>query len=789
MPLSAGTRLGPYEILAPLGAGGMGVVYKAEDTRLGRSVALKFLPEGFSGDRQALERFQREARAASALNHPNICTIYDIGEYEGKPFLVMELLEGQTLKCRIGVTPLPVEELLDLSVQIADALEAAHAKGIVHRDIKPANVFVTDRRQAKILDFGLAKLAAERQRPEPAGEPMSTVTAELLTSPGTALGTVAYMSPEQARGEVVDARTDLFSFGVVLYETATGGLPFKGNTAAVLFDAILNKAPLPPSRLNPELPVELERIIGKALEKDREARYQSARDLLVDLRRLKRDSQSQAAVATRPRFPARLRLGAGLGLAAVLLASLYWFAIRARPIDSLAVLPFVNVGADPNTEYLSDGITENLINSLSQLPKLRVAPRSTVFRYKGREADPEKVGRELNVRAVLTGKVVQRDDSLSIQTELVDVAEVSQIWGRQYQRKLSEIIAVQGEIANEVSEKLRLRPTGEEQKRLTRRYTENAEAHQLYLKGRYWWNRRTAQTLQRAIGYFQQAIEKDPGYALAWTGLADCYGVYSYYGVLSSEDSMPRARQAAMRALAIDDTLAEAHASLAYVKRHYEWDWPGAEREFRRAIDLNPHYATAHQWYGTTLSGMGRLDEAMGELKRAQESDPLSPIIGAEVGRGFYYARQYDRAIKQLRKVLDEIDPNFAAAHWYLGMVYEQKAMFGEALAEFQTWQGLSGGDPAALGALGHAYAVSGKRDQARKALTELKDLSRSRYVAPFDVAVLYIGLGEKDQALEWLEKAFADHSAWMAWLNVDPRFDTLRGDPRYRDLLRRMGL
>jgi tetratricopeptide (TPR) repeat protein len=384
---------------------------------------------------------------------------------------------------------------------------------------------------------------------------------------------------------------------------------------------------------------------------------------------------------------------------------------------------------------------------------------------------------------------VQRDDSLSIQTELVDVAEVSQIWGRQYQRKLSEIIAVQEEIANEVSEKLRLRPTGEEQKRLTRRYTENAEAHQLYLKGRYWWNRRTAQTLQRAIGYFQQAIEKDPGYALAWTGLADCYGVYSYYGVLSSEDSMPRARQAAMRALAIDDTLAEAHASLAYVKRHYEWDWPGAEREFKRAIDLNPHYATAHQWYGTTLSGMGRLDEAMGELKRAQESDPLSPIIGAEVGRGFYYARQYDRAIKQLRKVLDEIDPNFAAAHWYLGMVHEQKAMFGEALAEFQTWQGLSGGDPAALGALGHAYAVSGKRDQARKALTELKDLSRSRYVAPFDVAVLYIGLGEKDQVLEWLEKAFADHSAWMAWLNVDPRFDTLRGDPRYRDLLRRMGL
>src|SRR6266446_4146776 len=802
-----GMTVSHYRILEKLGGGGMGVVYKAEDLRLGRHVSLKFLPEELSRDPLAIERFQREARAASSLNHPHICTIYDVDQYEGQHFIVMEFLEGHTLKHRINGKPMDIERIPEYGHQMADALEAAHAKAIIHRDIKPANIFITDRGQVKLLDFGLAKLLPERKgfgRGKHEQPTFGATTQDAhLTSDGVALGTVAYMSPEQVRGQELDERTDLFSLGLVLYEMSTGERAFTGNTSGVIFDGILNRTPTPPVRLNPAIPIQMEQIIAKSLEKDRELRYRSASDVRADLQRLKRDTDSARAMpytsgqATRKKLRRYWPHFVWAGVL-VILSLLFGLKVgnmrdsllggtnQAR-IESIAVLPFANLSNDPKTEYLSEAITESLINSLSQLPNLAVMSRNTVFRYKGQPTDPQKWGHDMGVKAILTGRLIQSGDELMISVSLEDVAGSRQIWGEQYNRKLSSLVSVQQEIAADIYGRLRPKLEGVERKLLAKRTTENVEAYQLYLQGLFYWNKWTEADFKRAADYFTQEVQKDSRYALSYAGLADTYSLLGDAGYLPPSEAWPKAKAAAMQALEIDDTLAEAHTSLALVKEHFEWDWTGAETEFRRAIELNPNSATAHHWYGDYLANMGRPEEGLRETKRAQELDPLSLIINTTLGWQFYLARRSDQAIDQLRRVLD-IDAKFTPARRVLEEVYAQSGKYKEAVEEREKVLSLSG-SPELAASIAEDFSKYGYKGVQQSWLDGLAEISKHGYVSPFSVAEGYMRLGQREKALEWLEKAYEEHDSGLVSIGVKPMFDSIRSEPRFKEIVRRMKL
>jgi eukaryotic-like serine/threonine-protein kinase len=791
-----------YRVIEKIGEGGQGTVYKVIDTTLDRPAVIKVLPPDLTDSASNLARFEREAKLASSLDHANICTIFGLHKVDDIHFIAMQYIEGRNVRQLVDGKPLDLRRALSIAIQVTDALAAAHSRGIVHRDIKARNVMVTRSGTVKVLDFGLAKLI----------EPSATVASDpQLTEIGVPYGTSTYAAPEQAQGLKADLRADVFSTGVLLYEMLAGTWPFRGKTALDVRYAVVYHKPKPIVEARGEDSPALRRIqeiLDRALAKVPEDRYQKIEDMRRDLQEVLReidvDSTNTNTLTDAPPAPinwykqqtsfwTRPRKITAVAAAALLLMAIALIAVQTyRPaetdtgINSLAVLPFAN--NDPNSEYLSDGITESLIENLSRVPNLKVKSRSTVFHYKGRETDPKKIGRELGVHALLSGSIVQSGDDLSVRVELIDVRDDSHMWGETYDRKVSEVVALPQQITRDVSRRLRSRADGVDQSQLAKNYSPDSEAYRLYLQGRYNWNKRTVEGFQKGIEFFSEAIRRDQDYGLAYAGLADCYLLLNVYNVTSAEDSYPKAEAASKRALSINESLAEAHTSLAFVTYRYHLRWAEAEQHFKKAIALNPNYATAHQWYGSYLAARGRLDDAVAQAKTAHDLEPFSLTIHSDYIRNLYYAGRLDEAEKESLK-LKQTDPGFGRAHYELGLVLEEEGKLDEAITEFKSALKFLPDNVAALTALGHAQGLAGKKADAEKIISRLQELSKQQYVSPFQTAVVYAGLDERKLALDWLEKSREERFNWLPFVQVDPVFKNLRSEARFMELAKSLGL
>jgi TolB-like protein/Tfp pilus assembly protein PilF/tRNA A-37 threonylcarbamoyl transferase component Bud32 len=797
--VAAGTRFGPYEVLSLVGAGGMGEVYRARDTRLDRDVAIKVLPERLARDPDRLARFERETKAVASLAHPNIVVLHDLCVQEGSICAVTELLQGETLRDRLARSALPWRAAVELAAGMADGLAAAHAKGIIHRDIKPENIFITSDGQVKILDFGVARF--QEDVPSSSSTP-TVVDAPGQTDPGRILGTIAYMSPEQVRAQPVDARSDIFSLGCVLYEMLTARRPFLRDSTADTMAAILTEE-LPELPESARAPIELDRIIRRCLEKNREARFQSASDLAFALRALATSTHSSGIIGVRVDRAAQTKPG-HLGLVFVLIVAAIGVVagtlyMRSRPnttetrpaatleaaIDAVAVLPFINATGDAANDYLSDGIADGLSHALSQVHVLKVRPSATVSRFRGHDIDIAEVGRTLQVQAVVTGRFQKRGAQGTVSLELIDTRDNSQMWGIEYNREFANLLPLPNDIALAIAERLRPALAADDKQRLKKRFTDNPEANQLYMLGRYYWNKRTMDGMQQAVRYFQKAIERDPKYALAHAGLADCYVVLTWFNPEPPARIYRDARASAVRALQLDDNLAEANADLAFVSAYCDWDWSGADRTFRRAIELNPNCATSHQWYGRFLSSIGRHAQAIDEVRTAQKLDPSSLIINANLAGALLYAGQTDEALRQALATV-QLDPHFPIGHIWLGNIYAVMGKYQEAILAFEK-AGEHYSPPKLVASLAWLHGLSGNKTKAKQMLEELKRSAGNQYLSPAALAGIYVGLGDMDEAFRLLQDAANDRDPWLIDIRVDQMYAPLRGDPRYSELLKRM--